>query len=138
MKGRRMLNHALEAKGGRLAEDACVPIARLAQFVRIGQDISARSGVEITLSGHGGDGNLHPSLFFTRGDPDGLHRAEAALEDLLRAALDLGGTITGEHGIGVQKRRYLSWELGHAELARQRSVKTLFDPRGIMNPGKVY
>ena len=138
MKGRRMLNHALEAKGGRLAEDACVPIARLAQFVRIGQDISARSGVEITLSGHGGDGNLHPSLFFTRGDPDGLHRAEAALEDLLRAALDLGGTITGEHGIGVQKRGYLAWELGHAELARQRSVKTLFDPRGIMNPGKVY
>ncbi len=138
MKGRRMLNHALEAKGGRLAEDACVPVARLAEFVRIGQDIAERTGVEITLSGHGGDGNLHPSLFFDRDDEAGLHRAEGALRQLLRAALDLGGTITGEHGVGVQKREFLEWELGVAELARQRAVKALFDPRGIMNPGKVY
>ena len=138
MKGRRMLNYALEAKGGRLAEDACVPVARLGDFVRIGQEISERTGVEITLSGHGGDGNLHPSLFFEHGDLDGWHRAEAALEELLRAALDLGGTITGEHGVGVQKRRFLEWELGAAEVARQRAVKALFDPSGIMNPGKVY
>ena len=73
MKGRRMLNYALEAKGGRLAEDACVPVARLGDFVRIGQEISERTGVEITLSGHGGDGNLHPSLFFEHGDVDGWH-----------------------------------------------------------------
>ena len=106
--------------------------------MRIGQEISERTGVEITLSGHGGDGNLHPSLFFEHGDVDGWHRAEAALEELLRAALDLGGTITGEHGVGVQKRRFLEWELGAAEVARQRSVKALFDPSGIMNPGKVY
>ncbi len=138
MKGRRMLNYALEAKGGRLAEDACVPVARLAEFVRAGQAISSRTGVEITLSGHGGDGNLHPSLFFAHGDTDGWHRAEAALELLLRAALDLGGTITGEHGIGMQKRRYLQMELGRSELARQRAVKAVFDPAGIMNPGKVY
>lgn len=85
-----MLNYALEVKGGRLAEDACVLVARLGDFVRIGQEISERTGVEITLSGHGGDGNLHPSLFFEHGDLDGWHRAEAALEELLRAALDLG------------------------------------------------
>ncbi len=138
MNGRRMLNHALERKGGRLAEDACVPVGRLADLVRVGQDISARSGVEITLSGHGGDGNLHPSLFFERDDADGLHRAEAALDELLRAVLELGGTITGEHGVGTAKRRHLVWELGAAELARQRAVKAVFDPRGIMNPGKVY
>jgi glycolate oxidase len=138
MAGRRMLNYALEAKGGRLAEDACVPVARLADFVRAGQEISARSGVEITLSGHGGDGNLHPSLFFARGNPESRHRAESALRELLRAALALGGTITGEHGIGTLKRPYLLWELGAAELARQRAVKAVFDPLGIMNPGKVY
>lgn len=138
MQGRRMLNFALEAKGGRLAEDMCVPIARLGDFVRAGQAISARTGVEITLSGHGGDGNLHPSLFFERGDVEGWHRAEAALAELLRSALELGGTITGEHGVGTQKRPYLGWELGVAELARQRAIKALFDPRGIMNPGKVY
>jgi len=137
MQGRRMLNYALELKGNRLAEDACVPIARLADFVHAGQDISERTGIEITLSGHGGDGNLHPSLFFDD-DPDSWHRAEAALDEVLRAALELGGTITGEHGVGTQKRRHLAWELGADELARQRAVKAVFDPLGIMNPGKVY
>ena len=137
MQGRRMLNYALELKGNRLAEDACVPIARLADFVHAGQDISERIGIEITLSGHGGDGNLHPSLFFDD-DPDSWHRAEAALDEVLRAALELGGTITGEHGVGTQKRRHLAWELGADELARQRAVKAVFDPLGIMNPGKVY
>jgi len=137
MQGRRMLNYALERKGNRLAEDACVPIARLADFVDAGQDISERTGIEITLSGHGGDGNLHPSLFFDD-EPDSWHRAEAALDEVLRAALELGGTITGEHGVGTQKRRHLAWELGAEELARQRAVKALFDPVGIMNPGKVY
>ena len=138
MKGRRMLNYALEAKGARLAEDACVPVARLGEFIRAGQAISERTGVEITLSGHGGDGNLHPSLFFEHGDVEAWHRAEAALEEVLRACLDLGGTITGEHGVGVQKRRFLEWELGAPEVARQRAVKALFDPSGIMNPGKVF
>ena len=114
-----------------------MPIARLADFVHAGQDISARTGIEITLSGHGGDGNLHPSLFFDD-EPGSWQRAEAALDEVLRAALDLGGTITGEHGVGTQKRRHLVWELGAAEIARQRAVKAVFDPAGIMNPGKVY
>ncbi len=137
MRGRRMLNHALEVKGRRIGEDACVPVARLADFVRAGQAIAARTGVEMTLSGHGGDGNLHPSMFFPD-DPDGWARAQVALDELLRAALELGGTITGEHGVGTLKRHHLRWELGEAELARQRAVKAVFDPRGIMNPGKVY
>ncbi|HRW19900.1 MAG TPA: FAD-linked oxidase C-terminal domain-containing protein [Dermatophilaceae bacterium] len=138
MLGRRMLNHAYEVKGARLAEDMCVPIARLGDFVRAGQDLSARTGIEITLAGHGGDGNLHPSLFFAHGDLDAWHRAEAALDELLQICLGLGGTITGEHGIGTAKRRLLPHELGAAEMERQRAIKALFDPRGIMNPGKVY
>jgi glycolate oxidase len=138
MQGRRMLNFALERKGDRLIEDACVPIARLGDFVRAGQQIADRTGVEITLSGHGGDGNLHPSLFFDRADEASWHRAEAALAELMRVVLDLGGTITGEHGVGTLKRDYLRWELGDAEIARQLAVKAVFDPRGIMNPGKVF
>ncbi|MGV1010080.1 MAG: FAD-binding oxidoreductase [Dermatophilaceae bacterium] len=138
MAGRRMLSHALEARGARLAEDACVPVGRLGEFVTAGQEISARTGVQIALAGHGGDGNLHPSLYFERTDPASLHRAEAALGELLLAAIDMGGTITGEHGVGVQKRPYLTDELGPAEVARQRAVKALFDPLGVMNPGKVY
>ena len=137
MQGRRMLNYALERKGPRLGEDACVPIQRLAEFVRIGQQIAAQTGVEITLSGHGGDGNLHPSLFFD-GTPGDTHRVEHALDLVLRAALDLGGTITGEHGVGLQKRHHLTWELGEAEIRRQLALKAVFDPLGIMNPGKVY
>ncbi len=137
MQGRRMLNHALMVKGRLIAEDACVPVAHLGDFVRAGQRIAEHSGIEITLSGHGGDGNLHPSMIFPD-DPDGWARAGLALDVLLRAALDLGGTITGEHGVGTAKRHHLPWELGEAELARQCAVKAVFDPTGIMNPGKVY
>lgn len=138
MAGRRMLRFALESANAKLTEDACVPIARLADFVRAGQAVAARTGVRITLAGHGGDGNLHPSFLFAPGDADGERRALHAVDLVLRAALDLGGTVTGEHGVGTLKRDHLSLELGERELARQRAVKALFDPAGIMNPGKVY
>jgi len=138
MAGRRALNAALEAKGGRFIEDVCIPVGRLAELIRAGEEISTRRGVEITLSGHGGDGNLHPCFFFTLGDLESRHRAEEAFGDMVRVALAMGGTITGEHGVGSLKRRWLPLELGEPEMDRQRAVKALFDPRGIMNPGKVY
>ncbi len=138
MAGRRALNAALEAKGGRFIEDVCIPVGRLAELIRAGEEISSRRGVEITLSGHGGDGNLHPCFFFTLGDAESRHRAEEAFGDMVRLALAMGGTITGEHGVGSLKRRWLPLELGEPEMDRQRAVKALFDPRGIMNPGKVY
>ncbi len=138
MAGRRALNAALEAKGGRFTEDVCVPVGRLADLIRAGEAIAQRRSVEVTMSGHGGDGNLHPCFFFTRGDDESRWRAEAAFGDLVEEALGLGGTITGEHGVGSLKRRWLPLELGEAEMARQRAVKALFDPFGIMNPGKVF
>ncbi len=138
MMGRRVLNTAYEAKGSRLAEDICVPVGRLAEFIRAGQALASRSGVEITLSGHGGDGNLHPSFFFDPGDAASYHRAEGAFDELVGVGLALGGTITGEHGVGTLKARWLERELGAAEMARQRRIKAVFDPQGIMNPGKVY
>jgi len=138
MAGRRALNAALEAKGGRFIEDVCIPVGRLAELIRAGEEISTRRGVEITLSGHGGDGNLHPCFFFTLGDAESRHRAEEAFGDMVRLALAMGGTITGEHGVGSLKRRWLPLELGEPEMDRQRAVKALFDPKGIMNPGKVY
>ena len=138
MAGRRAVNNALEAKGGRFVEDVCVPVGRLADLIRAGEEISHRREVEMTMSGHGGDGNLHPCVFFDRADPESRRRAEAAFADLVGAALAMGGTITGEHGVGSLKREFLVQELGPAEIARQRAVKALFDPRGIMNPGVVY
>lgn len=90
------------------------------------------------MSGHGGDGNLHPAIFFDPAIEGSRERAENAFGQIVGLALDLGGTIAGEHGIGSLKKRYLPRELGEAEMARQRAVKALFDPLGIMNPGRVY
>src|SRR6478609_6075643 len=127
LAGRRVMSTAFEAMGGRLAE-----------FVRGIEAISERRSVLIPVSGHGGDGNLHPSIVFAHDDPDSLARAWEAFDDLIRLGLSLNGTITGEHGIGSVKVPWLGLELGDAELDRQRRLKAVFDPLGIMNPGKVF
>jgi glycolate oxidase len=137
--GRRVLSTALEALSpGRLVEDVCVPIGQLADFMAQCQRIAEGTGMRIPLSGHGGDGNLHPSILFTPGDKESEAGAARAFDLIVRAALDLGGTISGEHGIGEEKRDWLVLELGAEELARQRQVKAVFDPSGIMNPGKLF
>jgi glycolate oxidase len=138
LAGRRALSPALEAKGPRFLEDVCVPVGRLTDLIRAGQEVAARRGLEITMSGHAGDGNLHPSIFFDADDPASRENAEGAFGELVATALEFGGTITGEHGVGSLKARWLAQELGERELERQRAVKALFDPRGIMNPGRVY
>jgi glycolate oxidase len=142
MAGRRALSPALEALGPRYIEDVCVPVARLTNLIARGQDIAARRGLRIVMAGHAGDGNLHPSIFFdptaAPGDPGSRAQAEAAFTEIVSAALEMGGTITGEHGVGTLKARWLEQELGSRELERQRRVKALFDPRGILNPGRVY
>jgi glycolate oxidase len=138
LAGRRALNPALEARGQRFIEDVCVPVGRLTDLVRAGREIAARRDVEITMSGHAGDGNLHPCFFFDPQQEGSRERAELAFGDLIAVTLDLGGTITGEHGIGSLKSRWLADEVGTAAVERQRAVKALFDPSGILNPGRVY
>lgn len=138
LAGRRVLNTALEAAGPRLTEDMCVPVRRLSNLVEGGLELGERHGLLTTMSGHGGDGNLHPSIYFDPADPDSTHRAEEMFGDMVALTLRLGGTIAGEHGIGTLKRPWLVTEIGEAGLARQRQLKALFDPSGIMNPGKVY
>ncbi|MEO5981619.1 MAG: FAD-linked oxidase C-terminal domain-containing protein [Pedococcus sp.] len=138
LAGRRALHHALLAKGTHFIEDLCVPVRQLTELIAAGHEISARTGVEITMSGHGGDGNLHPSFFYDAADDDSRHRAEQAFGELVKVALGMGGTITGEHGVGSLKARWLPDEVGAASIGRQRAVKALFDPRGILNPGRVY
>jgi glycolate oxidase len=138
LAGRRALSPALEAKGPRYLEDVCVPVGRLTDLIREGQRIAAERGLEIVMAGHAGDGNLHPSIFFDAADPASRERAHSAFSQIVTTALSMGGTITGEHGVGTLKAPWLAEELGEAELARQRAVKALFDPRGILNPGRVY
>ena len=86
--------------------------------------------------GHAGDGNLHCNVLYDR--PEERPRVDAAVAEILRAALDLGGTITGEHGVGLAKRAFLGLEQGPELLALQRRVKAVFDPLGILNPGKIF
>lgn len=138
LMGRRALNTALERMGPHLKEDMCVPVAHLAELVRRGLAVGADLGVTITMSGHGGDGNLHPMIFFAHDDPASVDRAQRAFDALVGISLDLGGTIAGEHGIGTLKAPWLTREIGEAGMVWQRRVKELFDPAGIMNPGKVF
>lgn len=133
---RRAFHPAMEALGTVLIEDVCVPRSQLpAMFAAIGE-IEERYGITIPTVAHAGDGNLHPNFVFE--GPELPESIWAAADDLFLAALRLGGTLTGEHGIGLLKRRWLRDELGDDQLELQRSIKAVFDPAGILNPGKIF
>jgi glycolate oxidase len=133
---RRMAIPALEAKGDWLLDDVAVPRSNLAEAVAAIGDIAARHDVLIGTFGHAGDGNLHPTIVTPRGDAEAADRGMAAFNDILEVALRLGGTVTGEHGIGLLKRDSLAEELDEPSRQLQRQLKDVFDPRGILNPGK--
>jgi len=133
---RRAMHPAMEALGQVLIEDVAVPRSQLvAMFAAISR-ISERYGIAIPTVAHAGDGNLHPNLVYTGDEvPEVVWKAAGELFD---AALALGGTLTGEHGIGTLKRQWLADELGDEQVALQRRLKAAFDPHGILNPGKVF
>ncbi len=120
----------------KLSEDVVVPRSRIAEMVAISREIGARHGLLVATYGHAGDGNLHCNVLFDR--PEERPRVEAAAADLLRAAVDLGGTITGEHGVGLAKRDFIEYEQGRELVALQRRLRRVFDPDGILNPGKMF
>ncbi|HEU4828542.1 MAG TPA: FAD-linked oxidase C-terminal domain-containing protein, partial [Gemmatimonadales bacterium] len=139
---RRAFHPSLEAQGTVLIEDVAVPRSMLPEmFRRIGA-IEEKYGIAIPTVAHAGDGNLHPNFLVEDSATDELpqvpERIWEAAGDLFAAALELGGTLTGEHGVGILKRRWLGEELGQDQLALQREIKRVFDPRGILNPGKVF
>jgi glycolate oxidase len=122
----------------KLNEDVCAPRARLAEFVaRTRLEADAR-GLFYVNYGHVGDGNLHSTVMLPDNRPETLAPANELVEIIFRTALELGGTISGEHGIGLTKRKYLPWEVGERELALMCEIKRLFDPKGILNPGKQW
>jgi glycolate oxidase subunit GlcD len=123
-------------RGGKLSEDIAVPLERLFDAVARTREIAARHGVECCSFGHGGDGNLHSCLLFDRGDEEARLRAEAAAQDLLGMAVELGGTISGEHGLGTLKNGWLRHQWSPAAVRLHEAVKRTFDPEGLMNPGK--
>ncbi|MFE1292857.1 FAD-binding oxidoreductase [Streptomyces sp. NPDC058751] len=135
---RRLVYPALERLGMVLSEDVCVPRSLLPEMLARLEDIAARHGVHIATLAHAGDGNLHPMLVVPRGDERKLARCRGVFEEVVDQALALGGTVTGEHGVGLLKMRGLADELGPAVLDLHRGIKRVWDPAGILNPGKVF
>jgi D-lactate dehydrogenase (cytochrome) len=119
-----------------IPEDIAVPIGRIADMVAALPEVEARHGITIYAFGHAGDGNIHLNL--TARDEALRPQVEAAAVDCVRLALALGGTISGEHGIGLVKRGLLPLEIGPASLKLQRGLKALFDPNNVLNPGKIF
>jgi glycolate oxidase len=137
LAARRESHFALERLGARLIDDVCVPVSRLADFVHQVEKLSAEIDLTIAVVGHAGDGNVHPNVVFDPDDADQVRRARLAFDEIMRLGLSLGGTVTGEHGVGWLKRDWLATELGPVSLRVHEDIKGVLDPTGILNPGKV-
>jgi glycolate oxidase len=137
MEARRQALPALERLGDWILDDVCVPRGRTVALLRRVEEVAAAEGLVIGVFGHAGDGNMHPTIVHDRTDAASVAAAGRAFDAITAAALDLGGTITGEHGVGRLKRSWLARELDPGTLAASRAVKAALDPRGILNPGAV-
>jgi glycolate oxidase len=136
MGARRMAIPCVERLGAVLIEDVGVPIPRIPDLIAAVEGIASRRSTMVPVIGHAGDGNFHPLVTFDAADPDATARAELAFDEIMEAALALGGTVTGEHGIGTLKVRHLASQLGPDVLGLTRSIKAALDPLGLLNPGK--
>jgi len=136
---RREMSTTIKEKVGlKVSEDVVVPVSRLLEFLERTRELGPRYGVRILHYGHLGDGNVHTNVLHRRRDPEALQQVYEAVGGIFRVVLELGGTISGEHGVGTAKRDYISWEIPAPLLLWQRRIKQLFDPRNIMNPGKIF
>ena len=139
---RRSFHPSLQRLGTVLIEDVAVPRSALpARFAAI-ERIAAKYDIQIPTVAHAGDGNLHPNFVFTAPEVDGHvdvpDHVWAAADEMFLDCLRLGGTLTGEHGVGILKKRWLRDELGDDSFALQQQIKQVFDPHGLLNPGKIF
>ncbi|MEW6721021.1 MAG: FAD-linked oxidase C-terminal domain-containing protein [Thermodesulfobacteriota bacterium] len=138
-KLRRSISPALRRVGAvKMNEDVVVPRSRLADMFDFLADLSARKRVTIVNFGHAGDGNVHVNIMISGTDLEEYRRAEEAVEEVFRGTLAFGGTITGEHGVGIVKAPFLEMEVGPAGVSVMKRLKECFDPNGILNPGKIF
>ncbi|POG46149.1 FAD-binding oxidoreductase [Streptomyces sp. ZL-24] len=139
LQARRMSLPALEAvRSATMIDDVCVPRSRLGEMLAGTAAIAEEYGLTIGVCSHAGDGNTHPVVCFDHTDPDESRRARESFDAIMALGLELGGTITGEHGVGVLKKEWLARELGETGIALQRGIKAAFDPLGLLNPGKLF
>ncbi|MFI6641613.1 FAD-binding oxidoreductase [Streptomyces sp. NPDC050504] len=139
LQARRLSLTALETvKSATMIDDVCVPRSRLAAMLEGTARIAEKYGLTIGVCAHAGDGNTHPVVCFDHADADESRRARESFDEIMALGLELGGTITGEHGVGVLKKEWLARELGPVGVELQRDIKRAFDPLGILNPGKLF
>ncbi len=136
-EARRLALRALERQGTVRMEDVGVPRARVPDLLVAIDRIAAAHGVRVATFGHAGDGNLHPNFVFDRDDPDAARKTHETRDEIFRAALEMGGTVTGEHGIGAARREWLPIQRGDDAVRVMRAIKAALDPLGILNPGRV-
>ncbi|EOD66226.1 FAD-binding oxidoreductase [Amycolatopsis vancoresmycina] len=138
LQARRVVLTALETYGLWLTDDVCVPRTRIAELIRGCEKISAEVGLRIAVVGHAGDGNMHPTIVYQPDDPDEFERAQRAFDEILEVGLALGGTVTGEHGVGKIKREWLAREIGPVGMRVHRQIKQALDPENLFNPGSMF
>ncbi len=136
---RKSLSHAVKRIAPlKINEDVVVPVSQLADFVDFIDHTAQAQRLPIVSFGHAGNGNLHVNLMVHPDDADEMRRAHLALEAIMLRALALGGTLSGEHGIGTEKRRFIAQEIDPVTLDLMRAIKQQFDPHGLLNPGKLF
>jgi glycolate oxidase len=138
-KARRSMSPSLARKApNKLGEDITVPRSAIPEVVQRLREISAKHGLPIVIFGHAGDGNLHPNILFDKRKKEEWEKVEQMVREVFGAALAVGGTLSGEHGVGVLKRPYFEQALGPVSVAVQRRIKQALDPLNILNPGKMF
>lgn len=121
-----------------ILEDVTVPRSELARMVAFIAEVAVRHKLQVGTFGHLGDGNLHPTFLTDERDHEEMHRVEVALEEIVNETIRLGGTVTGEHGVGLAKKAFVKRQLGEGSYELMRSIKRALDPEGLLNPGKIF
>lgn len=138
-KARKLVSPAIvRQKPTKISEDATVPRSKIPEFCQRLQDIKKKFAIDLVVFGHAGDGNLHPNIICDKRDKQEMIRVEQAIEAIFTAALELGGTLSGEHGIGTMKSAFMSWEFSPETIEMMERVKSAWDPNNILNPGKIF
>lgn len=138
LEARRLALTALERQGPSILDDVGVPVSRIGEMIEKIAVIAERHSIMVGTFGHGGDGNLHPTIVLPDRSTDSFDRADKCFDDIVRAAIDLKGTIAGEHGIGTIKREYMRLQYGVEELDWMMRIKQSLDPKGLFNPNKIF
>ncbi|HEX5114100.1 MAG TPA: FAD-linked oxidase C-terminal domain-containing protein [Pseudonocardiaceae bacterium] len=138
LRARRVVGLAMDAYGAWLTDDVCVPRTRIAELLAGCRWVGQSVGLRIAVVGHAGDGNMHPTIVFDGDSADERARAKRAFDQIMAIALELGGTVTGEHGVGRIKQDWLATEIGPVGLRVHRALKAALDPENLFNPGAMF